>query len=299
MQKLFQLARPQMRGRGAIACASLFALLVPAELRCDSYASSWAAGPTSELRLIAAGSGRSGRAYHAGVEIKLAPGAFTYWRTPGAAGIPPEFSFDGSENAAEVIVSYPAPVRIVEEGLDMFGYRGDVVFPLSVSPQDPDRPVRLKLTLTYGVCAKICLPGKGEAALTLTPVSAKGPAQGADASAINAADALVPVRLSSEERNAKIIITRDVTARLPTWRLSLRKGAAQDLFAEAPGGWYFDTKPAGQPNEFAIVEVERPREGGGKRPSVTLTLKNEPASYEFAVDLDTVSSGEPAAQQAP
>lgn len=299
MQKPFQLARPQMSGGPVIVCASLLALLFPGEPRCDSYASQWAPGPKSVLRLIAAGGGPPGRAYRAGVEIHLDPGAFTYWRSPGAAGIAPAFSFAGSENAAGITIAYPVPVRIAEEGLDMFGYRGDVVFPLQIEPQDAARPVRLVLNLAYGVCAGICLPGKAEAELTLSPGSAGGAAKGAEASLIAAADALVPVRLSSKERDAKIEIVRDGNAFLPTWRLSLRQGSAKDLFAEAPEGWYFETKVTHRPNEFMIVEVERPRAADGKRPAVNLVLKNEPESYEFTVDLDAVAAKEIGSPPAP
>jgi DsbC/DsbD-like thiol-disulfide interchange protein len=300
MQKPFRLSSPQMRASAVIACASFFVLLFPGELRCDSYyASSWVPGPKSALRLIASGGRSPGNAYRAGVEIQLDPGAFTYWRMPGAAGIPPDFSFEGSENAADITVSYPAPVRIVEEGVDMFGYRGDVVFPLRIKPRDAARPVRLALTLSYGVCAGLCLPGKGQAALTVFPDSAGGATTSAEASIVAAADALVPVRLSSEERDAKIIITRDEAAPFPTWRLLLRKGAAEDLFAEAPRGWYFDTRAASQPNEFSIVEVERPREAPGKRPPLTLTIRTEQQSFEFTADLDAVSRNAIPVQPAP
>ena len=65
--------------------------------------------------------------------------------------------------------------------------------------------------------------------------------------------------LTSEQRDAKVAITRDETAPMPTWRLSPRGGGAQDLFAEAPPGWYFETRKSSRPDEFLIVEVEKPR----------------------------------------
>jgi DsbC/DsbD-like thiol-disulfide interchange protein len=298
MQNPFRLSRPELRVDSFIACASLLLLLFPGTVRCDPYISSWAPGPKSALRLIAAGR-PPGSVYLAGVEIQLDPGAFTYWRTPGSAGIPPEFSFEGSTNAAEITVSYPAPVRIVDDGFEIYGYRDHVIFPVRIKPQDAASPVRLVLTLSYGVCARLCLPGKGQAKLTFSPDSARGASVSPEARSVAAADALVPVRLSPQERDAKIAITRDNTAPLPTWRLSLRSGSAEDLFAEAPQGWYFDTRAAGQPSEFSIIEVERPREGSPKRPPVILTVKNEQKSYEVAVDLDAASSRAKGAQAAP
>jgi hypothetical protein len=96
-----------------------------------------------------------------------------------------------------------------------------------------------------------------------------------------------------------VAITRDETAPLPTWRLSLREGAAEDLFAEAPQGWYFDTRAAGRPNEFSIVEVEQPGDASGERPPLILTVKTERQSFQFAADLDAVSSTATGAQPAP
>ena len=44
----------------------------------------WVDGEQARVRLIAAGVGPDGR-LEAGIEIKLAPGWKTYWRSPGAA----------------------------------------------------------------------------------------------------------------------------------------------------------------------------------------------------------------------
>jgi DsbC/DsbD-like thiol-disulfide interchange protein len=285
MQKPVRLSSLEPRVDILIACVSLLLLLLPHGVRADPYKSKWVSGPKSSLRLIAAGGGRPGGDYRAGIEINLDPGALTYWRTPGGAGTAPAFSFEGSVNAAEITVSYPAPNRIVEDGIEVFGYRDHVIFPLRIKPREADLPVQLALTLSYAVCAGICLPAKGEAKLTLFPSQAETEFVSQDASAVTAADALVPIRLSSQERDAKTAVTREAMALLPTWRFSARDGTAQDLFAEAPPGWYFDTRSAGRPNEFLIVEAERPREGM-RRPEVILTLKNEQQSYEFAVDLD-------------
>jgi hypothetical protein len=66
-------------------------------------------------------------------------------------------------------------------------------------------------------------------------------------------------------------------------------GGVQDLFAEAPLGWYFETRKSTRPDEFLIVEVKKPRIDSRESVPVTLTLRNEQQSYEFAVDLDATS----------
>jgi len=281
-----------------IAFVCLVPLLFPASLKCQPYTSTWVSGPKSSLRLIAAGGGPPGTGYRAGIEIQLDPGALTYWRTPGTAGVPPEFSFEGSTNIAAIAVTYPAPTRFVEDGTDVFGYRGNVIFPIRVMPKDWSHPVQLVLNLSYAVCARICIPGKAEAKLTLIPSQAGTSPSSAQASIIAAAEALVPAHLTAQQRDDKVQILRDDAASSPTWRIFPRDGTAQDVFAEAPPGWYFDTRASNRPNEFLIIEAERPY-SGTVRPSVVLTLKNEQQSYEFAADLDAVPSSVNSIEAAP
>ncbi len=240
------------------------------------------------MRLIAAGGGPPQSFYRAGVEVRLDSGALTYWRMPGAAGVPPVFSFEGSENASDIAVAYPAPSRFDEDGIEAFGYRDRVIFPIRVTPKDALRPVLLVLNVSYAVCSRICLPAKAEARLAFLPDPEAGTAS-PEAAAIAAAEAAVPLRLTQEQRDAKVAIMRDETAPTPTWRLSPRGGGARDLFAEAPPGWYFETRKSSRPNEFLIVEVEKPRTENRAPVPVILTLTNERQSYEFAVDLDAAS----------
>jgi DsbC/DsbD-like thiol-disulfide interchange protein len=164
-----------------------------------------------------------------------------------------------------------------------------VIFPVRVTPEDAPRPVLLVLSVSYAVCSRICLPAKAEARLTLLPTPEAGTeTPGPDSPAIAAAEAAVPLRLTPEQRDAKVAITRDKTAPTPTWRLAAR-GGAQDLFAEAPPGRYFETRKSSRPDEFLIVEVEKPRSHSRAPVTVILTLRNEHQSYEFAVDLDATS----------
>ena len=284
----FQLSNLAWRAGVLLACANLSPLLFPGSLHCEPYASTWASGQKSSLRLIAAGGGPPQSFYRAGVEIRLDPGALTYWRMPGGAGVPPVFSFEGSANASDIEVSYPAPLRIDEDGTEAFGYRDRVIFPVRVTPKDAPRPVLLVLNVSYAVCSRICLPAKAEARLTLLPAPEEGTAS-PEAPAIAAAEAAVPLRLTPEQRDAKVAITRDETSPTPTWRLSPRGGGVQDLFAEAPPGWYFETRKSSRPDEFLIVEVEKPRTDSGAPVPVILTLRNEQQNYEFAVDLDSAS----------
>jgi DsbC/DsbD-like thiol-disulfide interchange protein len=131
-------------------------------------ASSWDGDARSAIRLIAGGSRPSDSDVHAGAEIKLSPGWKTYWRYPGDSGVPPRFNFAQSLNVKSVNVSWPAPDHFVDEAGQSIGYKDSVIFPLRITPEDPTKPVTLRLALDYAVCEKLCVPAKGETELRLS-----------------------------------------------------------------------------------------------------------------------------------
>ncbi|KEO52781.1 protein-disulfide reductase DsbD domain-containing protein [Thioclava pacifica] len=94
----------------------------------------------------------------AGLEISLAPGWKTYWRAPGDAGIPPQITFAGSQNVADVKLHWPAPEIFLSAGMRTIGYHDGVLLPVSITPADPTKPVTLKAEATIGICDQICVP---------------------------------------------------------------------------------------------------------------------------------------------
>jgi DsbC/DsbD-like thiol-disulfide interchange protein len=94
----------------------------------------------------------------AGLRLKLAPGWKTYWRTPGDAGIPPQFDWSGSENLRGVGVTWPTPVVFLTAGMRTIGYEGDVVFPIALAPHQAGQAITLNATIDIGVCSDICVP---------------------------------------------------------------------------------------------------------------------------------------------
>jgi DsbC/DsbD-like thiol-disulfide interchange protein len=243
------------------------------------------------VRLIAAPVAADSLARRAGVEIHLATGALTYWRTPGGAGVAPVFDFSGSENVAKVDLAYPAPSRIEEEGTEVYGYQDTITFPLRLEPHEPGRAMRLALSLSYAVCDRICLPAKATVHLDLpSPASSPLP-EDAAAIAIARAEASVPQRLSDRERDTKLSIEPVAGASLPSWRVIVREEPMHDLFAEAEDGWYFETKKTEEPGAFLIVQAEKPTAAGDDAVPVTLTLTGPKRSYELRVMLDRETAG--------
>ena len=107
-----------------------------------------------------------------GLELTLAPGWKTYWRTPGDAGIPPIFDWSASSNLDDVEVSWPVPAVFTQMGMRSVGYDGRVILPLIVSPQDTTGPVTLSGRIGLGVCEDICIPVELNVSVELAPGSA-------------------------------------------------------------------------------------------------------------------------------
>src|SRR3984957_6959441 len=234
---------------GALAAALSLVLPAMPAFAADAFSTDWAPAAKSRARLIAGGGDL------AGFEIALSPGAITYWRDPGDAGLPPTLDFSGSHNVASVEPEFPAPKRIKEaDGGEAFGYDHGVVFPLAVKPRDPTKPATLKLTANFAVCEKVCLPAKAHLELKLPSVPGSP-----HAGAIDAAVASVPRAVQPKDFGALEAIGAD------RWRLcsARENGPPRDLFVEAPEGWWLKTAPAeaeGDRDCFMLTIGEKPKD---------------------------------------
>jgi suppressor for copper-sensitivity B len=119
----------------------------------------WASEQAVRARLVAATDAvGQDRELHAGLQVSLDEGWETYWRSPGDAGAPPRADWSGSRNVGAVDWRWPAPTRFTLFGLETYGYRGEVVFPLTIHLERPGEPVSLSGKLELLVCSKICVP---------------------------------------------------------------------------------------------------------------------------------------------
>ncbi len=98
--------------------------------------------------------------YQGALRLKLKDGWKTYWRAPGDAGIPPQFSWKGSGNIQDVAITWPAPSVIDQNGLRSIGYEDELVLPVEITPKNPSKPVRLRGQMDLGVCKDVCVPGR-------------------------------------------------------------------------------------------------------------------------------------------
>lgn len=275
--------RPFRRAVLAAACAA--ALGLPAGARAGDGAgqTEWAQTLKGAARLIDGGTVDGKRV--AGLEIRLDPGAVTYWRSPGEAGVPPTIESAGSDNLASLETLFPAPRRMDKGGALIFGYEADVVLPLVVAPRDPGKPVRLVLSVDYGVCEKICVPAHADLALTL-PAGA-GPAEHSAKLAAALAATPQPRPLGAAGAPSILSATRAAGA-APVWRVVAR-GAAPALFVEAPEGWWFDVsgpQPGGPGEAIFTLERAQAPDGASADPEIRLTLTTREGASETTLRLD-------------
>ncbi len=138
-----------------IKASALFTCL--SVLACPAFAQSNQSLDTLDATLVAGWQTETGT-HMAGLTLQLAPGWKTYWRSPGEAGIPPVFNWQGSENLKSVQVFWPRPSVFHTNGMQSIGYHDAVTLPLEVTALDPSKPVRLHAAIDLGVCKDICLP---------------------------------------------------------------------------------------------------------------------------------------------
>jgi suppressor for copper-sensitivity B len=205
----------------------------------DAHAATtnWVGDGHAAVRLIAAADSVSVAtgSIDAGLEFRFAPGWHGYWRTPGDAGVAPSIDWSGSENIVRDEVSWPAPHRLVVEGLQNSVYDGHVVLPIKLALKQAGVPTRIRAAITYAACSDVCVPYQAELSLPLLPGSG---AVSSEAALIGTARRAVPGTAAA----AGIDVVRTGfagTTSAPKLVVDLRsKGkpfAQPDLFVEGAG----------------------------------------------------------------
>ncbi len=98
--------------------------------------------------------------YVGALRLTLQEGWKTYWRAPGDAGIPPQFTWRGSRNVGALSMTWPAPEVFSTSGYQTIGYHDQLVLPIEITPENPGRPVRLKGRMELGICKDVCVPSE-------------------------------------------------------------------------------------------------------------------------------------------
>jgi suppressor for copper-sensitivity B len=227
--------RELFHGLAAVAAIAAGGLCPGAGVRAwaNEAASPWAGPDVGQVRLIAARDGAEGP-LDIGVQIRLLPGWKTYWRSPGDGGLPPEFDWAGSSELGAIAISWPAPRRQDDAGLQSYVYADEVVFPVRINPP-MGRPLRLRLKLSFGVCKDICIPADAELALDL-PAGKGHPTPFAEFIARYAARVPRPAAAAGVQFKSVRFAAPDTLA---IEAESATPFASPDLFVEGPSPFWF------------------------------------------------------------
>ncbi|MFH0227640.1 protein-disulfide reductase DsbD family protein [Vibrio diabolicus] len=137
--------------------ATLFASVVKAE----PLTTGWLKNPNHppvETRFVISGQVDAESKTVAGfLEVRLAGDWKTYWRSPGEGGIAPSMTWDGSKNLSDIVWHWPHPKRFELLGIETLGYKGNVIFPMTLHVNDLDSPVVLDANLTLSSCTTVCV----------------------------------------------------------------------------------------------------------------------------------------------
>jgi len=139
------------------------------------------------------------------LEIKMEPGWHTYWRSPGAAGLPPRLDWTNSEtadgNLRGATIFYPAPKRYSDQGLETIGYQSHVIFPIDAELRQAGHAVNIEVTVNLLACSTLCVPKTFDITLKVPSDAA---IEGPEADLINPVRAAIP---GADEDRAGLSLT--------------------------------------------------------------------------------------------
>lgn len=265
-----------LAGLLALASQPAFAVIGP-----------WVSSDKVRARLVVAAPAAGG-ALDGAIEIELAPGWKTYWRSPGDAGVPPRFDFSASTNAEAQPVEFPAPERYDDGYAASNVYHDRVVLPVRFVVADDAKPVALDVKMDIGICEEICIPvnlnvqlnvpvGAGDSAATALVATARADLPGPGRPGQFEVASLKRVGGSEQKPEFEAIIASE-------------KVDDTVLFIETPGDWYAAApKPvaiAPGKTGFRFTVDRRTASGGiaGSKLRLTLTEGKDATSRTFTLD---------------
>ncbi len=113
----------------------------------------------------------SDEAIHTVIRMVVDDGWHTYWENPGEGGMPVSIEAELPEGWSIGEIQHPVPKRFMTGELPGFGYEGEILFPLILTPPEnfegeiPD----FSATLSWLTCNdETCVPGKAALKLSKT-----------------------------------------------------------------------------------------------------------------------------------
>lgn len=153
-----------------------------------------------------------GSPFWVGLLQTLDDGWHTYWRNPGDSGATARIEWHLPEGWTASSIHWPVPERMPYGDLMNFGYSGEVLLPVMITPPaDLERGrVELAAEALWLVCADVCIPGEGRLRLTLRVRPRPDPADAETTPLFDRWRARIPKALDgarAERRDERIVIT--------------------------------------------------------------------------------------------
>jgi thiol:disulfide interchange protein DsbD len=127
------------------------------------------AAHTQAQLILSADIARPGDTIWAGVDLKMEPGWHTYWKNPGAAGMPTKIEWQLPPSVTAGKIQWPLPEKLPPAEVTTYGYNDKVVLlvPLKLAADLKPGPLDLKAKVSWLECKEACIPGSGEIEATL------------------------------------------------------------------------------------------------------------------------------------
>jgi thiol:disulfide interchange protein DsbD len=158
---------------------------------------------------------RPGDRVRLGLVQKITPGWHTYWVNPGDSGLPTTVAFAPLAGVEIGPIVWPLPSRLPVGPMVNFGYKDEVLLPMTLNVAETVAPGAVTLTAEaeWLVCADVCIPESATVALTL-PVLPPGAPVVPSAAAAGFANAGLPMPAPWSATHARVgqRITIDVAS---------------------------------------------------------------------------------------
>lgn len=214
------------------------------------------------MRLVTAGAPDASGQLAGALHIELKPGWKTYWRDPGASGVPPQIDVAKAINVTKAELSYPAPGRHDDGYGGWAGYDRTVALPVKFTLEKPHEKAVIDAGVFLGICQTICIPLQAQ--LKVDPTEDAGNAE--DAELVKAALASLPQK-SSDSFGAKTL--PGGKDRLVVEAIAPGDSKSVDLFVAGEQGYLFGAPTRAEKDGklvFSIPILNRPSkaaQGGG------------------------------------
>ena len=231
--------------------------------------SEWFVTEGAKIRLISLPA-PDGKTINAGLQIDLEKGWKTYWRAPGASGLPPQLDFSGSTNIASTSIDYPVPMTFGENGNLTAGYDSSVTLPITISPLFAGRPVNVKLGGLVGICAEVCIPVQFS-------LSLEENGQGGSSRSVATELLFARSNLIQAQNDGFMVKSASVKDKMLAIEAVVPEGTSQTtVMVEGPSDWYLTPTHAvsvnGTTAQFEVSLANIPADARPEQTELRLTL---------------------------